>query len=70
MRALADSDALAQRDRAAIALLRSELGEDDPILVPVLDDDVHDIAGLARIQAFLFAPADERERLLRAAAGL
>ena len=52
---LADFDVLFRRDRDTIARLRRELAEPDPVLVPHLDQDVHDLAGLARIAAYLFA---------------
>jgi anion-transporting ArsA/GET3 family ATPase len=65
-----DASVLAGRDRDAIAGLRASIGDDDPILVPQLDDDVHDIEGLALLCRHLFAGGDERERLLDVAAGL
>ena len=34
--------------------------------VPYLDEDVHDVAGLLAVQRYLFASADERERMLAA----
>ena len=34
------------------------------LLVPQLDDDVHDIEGLVRIHRYLFASQAERERLI------
>ena len=37
------------------------------ILVPHLDDDVHDIEGLLRVHRFLFADAAEREAMIAAA---
>ncbi len=46
---LADFDVLARRDRASVALLEGELHERAPVLVPHLDEDVQDLAGLARI---------------------
>ncbi len=51
---LEDFDALARRDAATVALLQSELHERAPILVPHLDEDVQDLAGLARIAERLF----------------
>ena len=44
---------LAARDARAIERLRSRRGVDDPALVPHLDGDVHDFAGLAAIQRHL-----------------
>jgi anion-transporting ArsA/GET3 family ATPase len=51
---LADFDVLVQRDRATVALLSHELHEPDPLLVPHLDQDVQDLAGLARVASHLF----------------
>ena len=34
------------------------------LLVPHLDDDVHDIDGLLRVHRYLFASDAERERLI------
>jgi anion-transporting ArsA/GET3 family ATPase len=51
---LADFDVLAQRDRASIARLQDALADPQPILVPHLDQDIHDLAGLERIAAHLF----------------
>jgi anion-transporting ArsA/GET3 family ATPase len=51
---VADARALAERDAAAVARLRAELGERDPVLVPQLDGDVHDVAGLERVARHLF----------------
>jgi len=52
--AYADARALAQRDAASIARLRSELGVKDPVIVPQLAGDVHDIDGLVAVHAHLF----------------
>jgi len=52
---LADFDVLVQRDRDTVARLSRELAEQQPILVPHLDEDVRDIAGLARLAEHLFA---------------
>jgi anion-transporting ArsA/GET3 family ATPase len=52
---LADFDVLARRDHATIERLSLELDEPAPVLVPYLDEDVHELAGLARIAAHLFA---------------
>ena len=58
---------LARRDRRNVARLTAELGGSelpDPILVPHLDGDVHDIAGLRRIRRFLFASDERRDQLI------
>jgi anion-transporting ArsA/GET3 family ATPase len=66
---VADAQVLAERDVASIARLREELDEREPILVPLMDADVHDVAGLVAVQKHLFAPAADRERLLAEAGG-
>jgi anion-transporting ArsA/GET3 family ATPase len=53
-RAYAQERALARRDAAAIAHLRERTGDAEPLLVPQLDGDVHDIEGLLRVRAHLF----------------
>jgi anion-transporting ArsA/GET3 family ATPase len=52
---LADFDVLAQRDRDTIARLSRELDEPNPVIVPHLDEEIQDLAGLARIAEYLFA---------------
>jgi anion-transporting ArsA/GET3 family ATPase len=62
-----DYHLLARRDRRNLARLVEELGDDGgraTILVPHLDDDVHDIAGLGRVARYLFASDDERRTLV------
>jgi anion-transporting ArsA/GET3 family ATPase len=54
-RAYAEERALAERDAAAIARLCAATGEDDPVLVPQLDGDVHDVDGLVAVHGHLFA---------------
>jgi hypothetical protein len=54
-RAYAEERVLAERDQAAIEHLRAHTGEPDPILIPQLDSDVHDVDGLVAIHAHLFA---------------
>jgi anion-transporting ArsA/GET3 family ATPase len=46
---LADFDVLVQRDRATVARLARELEEPHPLLVPHLDQDIQDLAGLAHV---------------------
>jgi len=50
---LADFDVLAQRDRDTIACLSRKLSEPAPLLVPHLDGDIHDLAGLAFVAEHL-----------------
>jgi anion-transporting ArsA/GET3 family ATPase len=62
-----DYHLLVRRDRRNVSRLVAELGEDGGramILVPHLDDDVHDIAGLERVQRYLFASDAERSSLI------
>ncbi|MEA2210860.1 MAG: hypothetical protein QOF83_808 [Solirubrobacteraceae bacterium] len=60
----ADYHVLARRDRLGVERLRAELGGAPLLLVPHLDDDVHDIEGLLRVHRFLFASETEREQLI------
>jgi cell fate (sporulation/competence/biofilm development) regulator YmcA (YheA/YmcA/DUF963 family) len=55
---------LAQRDEQNIARLRAELDQHPLLLVPQLDDDIHDIDGLLQMRRYLFASESERERLI------
>jgi hypothetical protein len=48
--------------------LRREVGDDDPIIVPHLDGDVHDVDGLVLVHRHLFAEGTERSALLSEAA--
>jgi anion-transporting ArsA/GET3 family ATPase len=45
---------IATRDEAAIQWLREETGEQDPVIVPELDGDVHDVEGLVAVHGHLF----------------
>jgi hypothetical protein len=58
-RTLDEFRVLAHRDAAAVERLRTELGDDDPILVPDLASDVHDIDGLLAVHAHLLGGARE-----------
>jgi anion-transporting ArsA/GET3 family ATPase len=51
----ADLRALSARDEVNVQRLRSELGTESVVRVPYLDHDVHDLAGLAEVNAYLFA---------------
>jgi anion-transporting ArsA/GET3 family ATPase len=59
-----DYHVLARRDEHNISRLESELNGRPLLLVPQLDDDVHDFDGLARMMRYLFASEPERERLI------
>ncbi|MDQ2898055.1 MAG: AAA family ATPase [Actinomycetota bacterium] len=61
---LADYHVLARRDALGIERLERELGDRPRLLVPYLDDDVHDIEGLLRVHRFLFASESDREALI------
>jgi anion-transporting ArsA/GET3 family ATPase len=55
---------LAQRDAANIDHLAAEMRTRSVIRVPYLDEDVHDLAGLAEINRYLFAADEQRAELL------
>jgi anion-transporting ArsA/GET3 family ATPase len=55
-----DYQALAERDARNIKRLANELHTRGVIRVPYLDEDVHDLAGLAEINRYLFATGEER----------
>jgi anion-transporting ArsA/GET3 family ATPase len=55
-----DYQALAERDARNIEHLAKELRTQGVIRVPYLDEDVHDLAGLAEIDRYLFASSEER----------
>jgi anion-transporting ArsA/GET3 family ATPase len=59
-----DYHVLARRDRAGLQRLETDLGDRPLLLVPYLDDDIHDIGGLQRVHRFLFASGAERDRLI------
>ncbi len=59
-----DYHVLAMRDDRNLARLTAHLDDQRLLLVPQLDDDVHDVEGLARIHRYLFASQAERERLI------
>jgi anion-transporting ArsA/GET3 family ATPase len=50
-----DYRAIAASDRANLEQLTRELGDEPVVLVPQLEDDVHDASGLARMNEHLFA---------------
>jgi anion-transporting ArsA/GET3 family ATPase len=52
---LRELQVLAERDRRALTRLMEALGERDPVLVPLLPGDVHDVDGLAAVHRFLAA---------------
>jgi anion-transporting ArsA/GET3 family ATPase len=58
-----DYQALAERDARNIERLTRELRTQAVIRVPYLDEDVHDLGGLAEINRYLFASSEERVAL-------
>jgi anion-transporting ArsA/GET3 family ATPase len=61
---LHDYHVLARRDERNVARVSAEIDGRPLLMVPHLDDDVHDVDGLLRVHRYLFAPDGERERLL------
>jgi anion-transporting ArsA/GET3 family ATPase len=59
-----DYHVLARRDERNISLLQRELVGAPLLLVPYLDDDVHDLEGLWRVHRYLFSPDRERAQLI------
>jgi anion-transporting ArsA/GET3 family ATPase len=57
--------ALAARDRENMAHLTARLREDCVLYVPYFDEDVHDVRGLAQVNAYLFGSAGERQEILQ-----
>ncbi len=64
---LADFDLLARRDAATVAELARELDDPHPVRVPQLDEDVQDLAGLARVAGYLLGEPGRRASRPRAA---
>jgi anion-transporting ArsA/GET3 family ATPase len=56
--------ALAARDRQNMAHLTERLREDCVLCVPYFDEDVHDVEGLAQVNAYLFGSASERRQIV------
>ena len=59
-----DYHVLARRDDGNVSRLARALGDEPLLVVPQLDDDVHDLEGLLRMHRYLFASAPEREQLI------
>jgi anion-transporting ArsA/GET3 family ATPase len=59
-----DYHVLAARDDRNVARLATALGDEPVLLVPQLDDDVHDLEGLLQMHRYLFASAEDREQLI------
>jgi anion-transporting ArsA/GET3 family ATPase len=59
----ADYQALAQRDARNVNHLARELDAKRVIRVPYMDEDIHDLEGLLKIDRYLFATEEQREAL-------
>jgi anion-transporting ArsA/GET3 family ATPase len=59
-----DYHVLARRDERNISRLADALDRQPLLLVPQLEQDVHDLDGLEAMRRYLFATGGERERLL------
>ncbi|HZU59754.1 MAG TPA: hypothetical protein VE983_02245, partial [Solirubrobacteraceae bacterium] len=59
-----DYHLLAERDDRNIARLVQALDDQPLILVPHLDEDVHDLEGLLAVRRYLFSTGEDRERLI------
>ncbi|HLY50883.1 MAG TPA: ArsA family ATPase [Solirubrobacteraceae bacterium] len=59
-----DYHVLARRDDVNVSRLAAALGDEPLLVVPQLDEDVHDLEGLLRMRRYLFASASERRRLI------
>jgi anion-transporting ArsA/GET3 family ATPase len=62
-RNFADYQALAERDARNVERLERELKPKAVIRVPYLDEDVHDLEALLKIDRYLFASEEQREAL-------
>jgi anion-transporting ArsA/GET3 family ATPase len=59
----ADYQALAQRDARNVDHLARELNARRVIRIPYMDEDIHDLPGLLKIDRYLFATEQQREAL-------
>jgi anion-transporting ArsA/GET3 family ATPase len=59
----ADYQALAQRDARNVDHLARELNARRVIRIPYMDEDIHDLEGLLKIDRYLFATEEQREEL-------
>jgi len=59
-----DYHVLARRDAQNIERLGKQLRDDRLLLIPYLDEDVHDVEGLGRLDRYLFATEEERQAML------
>jgi anion-transporting ArsA/GET3 family ATPase len=59
-----DYHRLAERDNHNLSRLEHTLDGQPVVLVPQLDEDIHDLEGLLAMHRYLFAAGEERERLI------
>jgi anion-transporting ArsA/GET3 family ATPase len=59
----ADYQALAERDARNVEHLSRELNPKAVIRIPYLDEDVHDLVALLKIDRYLFATEEQREEM-------
>ena len=52
---LRELEVLADRDQASLDHLAAEVDDPDPVVIPLLPGDVHDVDGLVAVHRFLFA---------------
>ena len=67
LESLADAARLAARDLTNLERLRAGLDGEPILAVPQFDSEIHDVAGLALIHAYLFGSDAERAALIAAA---
>jgi anion-transporting ArsA/GET3 family ATPase len=60
----ADYHRLAERDNHNLSRLEQTLDGQPLVMVPQLDEDIHDLEGLADMRRYLFAAGEERDRLI------
>ena len=53
-----DFHALAERDRQNVEELTADMGDRPLVIVPYLDEDIHDLDGIEAMNDYLFAPAE------------
>ncbi|HEY2438348.1 MAG TPA: ArsA-related P-loop ATPase [Solirubrobacteraceae bacterium] len=61
---LRDYHVIARRDDLNVTRLAGALGDEPLLVVPQLEEDVHDLEGLLRMHRYLFASGPEREQLI------
>ncbi|HEY1522196.1 MAG TPA: ArsA-related P-loop ATPase [Solirubrobacteraceae bacterium] len=59
-----DYHRLAERDNHNLSRLEETLDGQPLVMVPQLDDDIHDLQGLQDVHRYLFAAGKERDRLI------